>query len=34
MADSTWRGQVYDYYGAEPYWEDIEEKTYRGGGGL
>jgi sporulation protein YlmC with PRC-barrel domain len=33
MADPSWRGEVYKFYGAEPYWEDIEEKTYRGGGG-
>jgi sporulation protein YlmC with PRC-barrel domain len=34
MADPSWRGQVYNYYGAKPYWEDIEEQTYRGGGGM
>ena len=43
MADANFRNQVYDYYQAEPYWEDEEdlstttrerEKTFRGGGGL
>jgi hypothetical protein len=22
MADPNWRGQVYSYYGTEPYWDD------------
>lgn len=35
MSDPGWRSEVYAYYGAEPYWEEIEGKeTYRGGGGL
>ena len=34
MADPSWRSQVFDYYDADPYWEeDVEEKIYRGGGG-
>lgn len=33
MADASWRNEVYNFYGAEPYWEDTEEKTFRGGGG-
>jgi sporulation protein YlmC with PRC-barrel domain len=35
MADPSWRSQVFDYYDADPYWEeDVEEKIYRGGGSL
>ena len=34
MADESWRTQIYDYYGAEPYWETrSQERTFRGGGG-
>ncbi len=34
MADPNWRGQIYSYYGAQPYWEERqEERTFRGGGG-
>ena len=35
MADNTWATGVFRHYGAEPYWEDYQEKkTLRGGGGL
>jgi sporulation protein YlmC with PRC-barrel domain len=35
MGDPTWRGQIYNYYGAEPYWSETEgRKTLRGGGGM
>jgi len=40
MADPSWRNQVYDYYGADRYWEDDEtvsidrDRGMRGGGGL
>jgi sporulation protein YlmC with PRC-barrel domain len=34
MADTTWRAEVYRYYGATPYWQhDGETKTHRGGSG-
>jgi hypothetical protein len=34
MAEPSWRAQIYDYYRAEPYWDETEEvKTFRGGGG-
>jgi sporulation protein YlmC with PRC-barrel domain len=32
MSDTTWGAEVFSYYHAQPYWEDV--KTYRGGGGL
>jgi len=35
MADLSWQADVFNYYGAEPYWEEQPgEKTFRGGGGL
>lgn len=34
MTDTTWGTELSNYYGAQPYWEDREEKTFRGGGGL
>lgn len=34
MADTTWGLEVFRHYGATPYWEDREEKTLHGGGGL
>jgi hypothetical protein len=43
MADPSFRNQIYNYYKAEPYWDEDEgvrtttrerEKTFRGGGGL
>lgn len=34
MADTTWRSDVYRYYGATPYWQDEEVRTHRGGGGF
>jgi len=41
MGDATWRNQVYDYYGADRYWDDDTERIgttrdrqFRGGGGL
>jgi sporulation protein YlmC with PRC-barrel domain len=34
MDDTTWRSDVFRYYGATPYWEDQGTKTLRGGGGL
>jgi sporulation protein YlmC with PRC-barrel domain len=34
MADTSWGEGIYRYYGATPYWEEREEKTFRGGGGL
>jgi sporulation protein YlmC with PRC-barrel domain len=37
MSEPSFRSQVYDYYGAEPYWDDTDTrdvKTFRGGGGL
>src|SRR5579859_2264987 len=36
MADTTWRSEVYKYYGAKPYWDEqeyTETKTFEGGGG-
>ncbi len=34
MADTSWGTRIFNYYGAEPYWETHkEEKTLRGGGG-
>jgi len=33
MANTTWGTEVYHHYGAAPYWE-VEEKTFRGGGGV
>ncbi|MGO4883697.1 MAG: PRC-barrel domain-containing protein [Bryobacteraceae bacterium] len=33
MSDTTWGTKVFSYYHAQPYWEDREEKTFRGGGG-
>jgi len=33
--NTTWGSEVYSHYGANPYWEDVqEEKTFRGGGGM
>lgn len=32
MADTSLATRIYEYYGANPYWQ--EEKTYHGGGGL
>jgi len=35
MANTSWGTEIYQHYGATPYWEDLrEEKTYRGGGGM
>jgi len=37
MADTSWRSQIYQHYGATPYWEDdyrTSSKTLRGGGGM
>jgi sporulation protein YlmC with PRC-barrel domain len=34
MADNTWGSEVYKYYGATPYWDERETKTFRGGGGM
>jgi sporulation protein YlmC with PRC-barrel domain len=42
FADNSWGQQVYDYYGAKPYWEservgrstDRPDRTFRGGGGV
>jgi sporulation protein YlmC with PRC-barrel domain len=35
MGDQTWGGQIYNYYGVEPYWGESEgRKTLRGGGGM
>jgi sporulation protein YlmC with PRC-barrel domain len=35
MADTTWATEVYRYYGATPYWQDVDElKVRRSGGGL
>jgi sporulation protein YlmC with PRC-barrel domain len=33
MADTTWRDEVFSHYGASPYWEESQPKTYRGGSG-
>ena len=35
MANMAWGAEVYQYYGASPYWEEEypEERTFRGGGG-
>jgi sporulation protein YlmC with PRC-barrel domain len=34
MADTSWRSQLYSYYGAKPYWdESAETRTFTGGGG-
>ena len=40
MADQSWAGAVYQYYGTEPDWEEDttasyrNEKTFRGGGSV
>jgi len=34
MSEPIWRSEVFRYYGAEPYWEDIEQEARRGGGAL
>jgi sporulation protein YlmC with PRC-barrel domain len=34
MADTSWGSEVFLYYGTTPYWEDQEEKSLRGGGGM
>jgi sporulation protein YlmC with PRC-barrel domain len=35
MGDETWRGQIYEHYGVQPYWEETEgRRTLRGGGGV
>ena len=34
MADPEWGRQIYSYYGVKPYWEDVDIKTRRGGGGI
>ncbi len=35
MADPTFATNVYQYYGAKPYWEETPQaKTLRGGGGM
>ena len=36
MADPAWGAEVFQHYGATPYWEEEypEEKTRHGGGGL
>jgi len=34
MADTEWRSEIYNYYGATPDWDDSRDvKTFRGGGG-
>jgi sporulation protein YlmC with PRC-barrel domain len=33
MSDTTWGSEVFSYYHAQPYWENVKEKTLRGGGG-
>jgi len=36
MAEPSFRSQIYDYYGAKPYWDESDTrnvKTFRGGGG-
>ena len=33
MADTSWGTRIFSYYGAVPYWETQEEKTFRSGGG-
>jgi sporulation protein YlmC with PRC-barrel domain len=32
MADHTWASGIFEHYNASPYWEEEQEKTYRGGG--
>lgn len=32
MADTRWGSEIFNYYGAKPYWS--QEKTLHGGGGL
>ncbi len=35
MAEPSFRSQIYDYYGAKPYWSESDQsdvKTFRGGG--
>jgi hypothetical protein len=35
MADTSWATEVYQYFGARPYWEaEPTERRMRGGGGL
>jgi sporulation protein YlmC with PRC-barrel domain len=33
MADTLWGSEVYQYYGATPFWEEYGEIRTRGGGG-
>jgi sporulation protein YlmC with PRC-barrel domain len=35
MADTAWGSEIFQHYGASPYWEDeVESRTLRGGGGF
>ncbi len=34
MADTAWASQIFQYYGATPYWDDPGEKVRRSGGGF
>ncbi len=34
MGDTAWGSKVFQHYGATPYWEEREQKTLRGGGGM
>jgi len=33
MSDVTWGAKVFNYYHAQPYWEEPSQRTSRGGGG-
>lgn len=33
MADQTWGGRIYSYYGTQPYWQDDTTTRVRTGGG-
>jgi len=34
MSDTTWGAKVFNYYKAEPYWDNVERKTLTGGRSL
>jgi sporulation protein YlmC with PRC-barrel domain len=34
MSDTAWGAKVFNYYKAEPYWDNVERKTLTGGRSL
>ena len=34
MSDTTWGAKVFNYYKAEPYWDNVQRKTLTGGRSL